>query len=281
MRSNKKDAKEVRKVYEAMERHEEESDVPNKKVEKISNKYKKRRKRRKQIKILAILFVVLVIVFAIVASQPKYHIKEIQVVGNNQMTQSQIINDSEVKVGESIFKMNTFLRERNMKKNPFYSSIKIKREFPNKVVITVEERKPTIAFPYGEKYVLINSDGIVMKLSDKNPKLSEIVGVTIKTMKRGKVLKTNDDELFRKSLEFLELVEDNDLFFKRIDLRKKNAKLNVYGKLYVKGKMSDIIASIENGNMKKVLIDVYSKEIKRGTIVIDGDKTCSFTPKFN
>ena len=280
MRSNKKEAKEVYEVYEAYERHREQSSVPNTKVEKISNKYKKRRKRRKQIKVVFVLLIILSIAFLIVAHQPKFHIKKIIVEGNNQMTQSQIINDANVKEGDSIFKMNTFLREHKMKKNPFYSSVNIKRKLPDQVIITVEERKPTIAFPYGERYVLINSDGIVMKLSEKNPKLAEIVGVTIKSMERGKVLKTNDDELFRKSLDFLVMVEENDLFFKRIDLRKKNVKLNVYDNLYVKGKITDISSNIENGKLKKVLIDVYSKGIKRGTIVIDEDKNCSFTPKF-
>lgn len=253
----------------------------NSRAEKISNKYRKRRKRKKVRRIVIILLIILAIILGFIACQPKYKIKDIQVVGNEQMTQKEIISDSNIKEGDNIFKMNVFLRERKMKKNPFYGSVDIKREFPDKIVITVDERKPTIAFPYGEKFVLINSDGIVMNLSDENPKLSEIVGVTIKTMERGKVLETNDDELFQKSLDFLSLVDKNDLFFKRIDLRKKNAKLNVYDNLYVKGKIEDITFNIKNGNLKKVLIDLYSKGMKRGTIVIDGDETCSFTPKYN
>ena len=278
MRSNNKDTS---IIYRAYEERQEVSGVPNNKVEKISKKYKKRRKRKKIIKIAIVLIAIFIITFVIIACQPKFHIKSIDIIGNKQMSQAQIIDDSTLKVGNNIFKMNTFLIEKRMKENPFYGDVKIERKYPDKVVITVEERKPTIAFPYGDKYVLINSDGIVMKLSDENPKLAEIVGVTIRGMERGKVLKTSDDELFEKSLEFLALVDENDLFFKRIDLRKKNAKLNVYDNLYVKGKLEDISARIEDGNLKKVLIDLYSKKITRGTVVIDGDKTCSFTPKYN
>lgn len=278
MRSNNKDTSAIYKDYEL---RREISGVPNNKVEKISNKYKKRRKRKKCIRIVMILTSILIFSFIVIACQPKYHIKTIEVVGNRQMSQKQIIEDSTLKTGDNIFKMNTFLLEKRMKKNPFYGNVQIDRKYPDKVVIKVEERKPTIAFPYGDKYVLINSDGIVMKLSNENPKLSEIVGVTIKGMERGEVLETSDDELFEKSLEFLALVDENDLFFKRIDLRKKNAKLNVYDNLYVKGKLGDISARIKDGNLKKVLIDLYRKNIKRGTVVIDGDKTCSFTPKFN
>lgn len=277
MRSNKKNTS---KIYREYEQRKQFSEV-NGKVEKISNKYKKRRKRKKITRIILILICILIVIFIVIASQPKYRIKTIEIVGNKQMSQTQIIDDSKIKIGKNIFEMNTFLLEKRMKKNPFYGDVEIDRVYPDKVVITVQERKPTIAFPYGDKYVLINSDGIVMKLSDENPKLSEIVGVTIKGMERGKVLETSDDELFEKSLEFLALVEENDLFFKRIDLRKKNAKLNVYDNLYVKGKLEDISESIENGNLKKVLIDLYNKNIKRGTVIIDGDKTCSFTPKFN
>lgn len=268
-------------VYSQYENQLESNGRHNSRAEKISNKYRKRRKRKKVIRIVLIILIIISIILGIRACQPKYKVESVQVIGNKQMTKSEVISDSEIKLGDNIFKMNLFLREKKMMQNPFYSSVNIKRQFPNKVVITVEERKPTIAFPYGEKFVLINSDGIVMKLSDENPRLSEIVGVTIKTMERGKVLKTNDDELFEKSLEFVSLVDKNDLFFKRIDLRKKNAKLNVYDNLYVKGKIQYITSSIENGNLKKVLIDLYNKGMKRGTVVIDGEETCSFTPKYN
>ena len=272
--------KDISSIYNETENRPEPGHGKNR-AAKISNKYKRRRKRKKVARVVIILLIIIAIILGVVASQPKYHISDIQVIGNKQMTKKEIISDSNIKVGDNIFKMNVLLREKKMKKNPFYGDVNIKRQFPDKVVIEIEERKPTIAFPYGEKYVLINSDGIVMKLSEDNPKLSEIVGVTIKAMERGEVLKTNDDALFEKSLEFLSMVDDNDLFFKRIDLRKKNAKLNVYDNLYVKGKLDAITASIKNGNLKKVLIDLYTKGMKRGTIVVEGEATCSFTPKYN
>ena len=278
MKTNEKDNS---NIYSAYESQQDSLSKVNTRAAKISNKDRKRRKRKKVMKVVIIILIILVIIFCLISRQPKYDIASIEVTGNKQMTKNEIISDSEIKVGDNIFKMNVLLKEKKMKLNPFYSKVDIKREFPDKITIDVEERKPTIAFPYGEKFVLINSDGIVMKLSDENPRLSEIVGVTIKSMERGEVLKTNDDELFEKSLEFLSLVDENDLFFKRIDLRKKNAKLNDYDNLYVKGRIEAITSSIENGNLKKVLIDLYSKGMKRGTIVIDDDQTCSFTPKYN
>lgn len=277
MRSSNKD---ISSIYNQAENGNKFGYEKNR-AEKISNKYKKKRRRKKIAKVLIILLIIIAIILGVIVSQPKYNIGEIKVIGNKQMTKREVIADSNINVGDNIFKINVFLMEKKMKQNPFYADVNVKRQFPNQVVIQIEERKPTIAFPYGEKYVLINSDGIVMKLSEDNPRLSEIVGVTIKAMERGEVLKTNDDALFEKSLEFLSMVDENDLFFKRIDLRKKNAKLNVYDNLYVKGKLDAITASIKNGNLKKVLIDLYTKGMKRGTIVVEGEANCSFTPKYN
>lgn len=247
-----------------------------------TEKVRKRKKRRKKHYFLR-FFVVAAIIAACAAylSTPKFDIEKIRVDGNSQIKDKVVIEESGIKKGNNIFRINTFSVKRKMLENPYYEDISIKRELPSTLVIEVTERKPAVAFPYGEKYVLISSDGIVMKLSKTNPSLPEIVGVTITEMEKGEVLVTSDSQLFEKSLAFLTLAESEDLFFRRIDLRFDKARLNVYKNLYVKGSYEDVKKNIENGNLKKVLVDLYNRDIERGTVLVDGTEYCSYTPTFN
>ena len=53
----------------------------------------------------------------------------------------------------------------------------------------------------------------------------------------------------------------------------------VKNKLYVKGEEDDIIHSIENGNLRKVIYDLKKNHVDRGTITVLKDDYISFGKK--
>ena len=52
----------------------------------------------------------------------------------------------------------------------------------------------------------------------------------------------------------------------------------IYDKLVCKGKYNDVIRSIETGELKLVVYDLYQKGIEKGVINIGSNNYCSFTP---
>lgn len=242
-------------------------------------KKKKRKKKRPLLKLTLILCTVAAVFF--VMSLPYFDIKQITVEGNSLIDSTQIIEESEIKKGDNIFRLNKKQSKKMLAENPYFESVKISKKLPDKISITVVERVPKAVLPYGDRYVVLNGEGVVMGLKDSNPKLTKIMGITIKTMDSGQKVVTGQQESFNSSLEMIAMAEKNDLFFKSVSIGEKGKTLlNVYDNLYVEGNLEQIKKQIENGNLKGVLSDLYKKKIKRGTVLINGEKYCSFTPTF-
>lgn len=242
----------------------------------------RRKKRRKKKHYLLRLFVLLLIIGGgiFVMSRPYFDIDEIKVEGNSITETAQVIKEAQIEKGDNIFALNKRQVKKRMGENPYYKEIDINKNLPNEVVITVKERTPAAVIPYGEKFVMLDETGIVLELTEQNPKLTEISGITIKNMDRGTVLEPKEQEVFEKALTVLTTATESDVFYKTIEIKDDKAICYVYDNLSVKGKYDEVISNMKNGNVKKILYDLYQKKIQRGTVKIDGDKYCSFTPTF-
>ena len=79
-------------------------------------------------------------------------------------------------------------------------------------------------------------------------------------------------------LNYLNNMENSDLFFKKIDISKVVIKAYIYDRLICKGTPENIMNSMDTGNLQIILYDLYKKGIHRGTINVGADKLCSFSP---
>lgn len=246
------------------------------------NRPPRRRKKRRKKRYLLRLFVILILIGGILfgLSLPYFDIVSIKVVGNKYVKTEEVLRDSKLKVGENIFKNQGRQIKKRMMDNPYFEEIDIDKKLPNEVVINVKERIPMAVLPYGDRYVVLDGNGIVLGLTDKHPKLTEITGTTIKNMEKGKKVIAKDEKNFDKALDLLEVINKNDLFFKSVRITGTKVECVIYDNLLVKGKYDDLISNIKNGNLSSVLYDLYKKKIKRGTVKIDGEEYCSFTPTF-
>ncbi len=244
-----------------------------------TKKRKKRKKKRYLLKFFLCLLVIGAVIF--VMSLSYFDIKTITVTGNDTISQEQAISDAKLKEGDNIFFLNKRKISKNLhKKSALYGDIKIDRKLPNTIVIDISERIPEMTLPYGDKYVVLDKEGVVLGLSTKTPEVTEIGGITIKKMDSGKVVEINEEETFEKAKTIIEKAKEADIFFMSVSIDGDDASCNVYDKLYVKCTYDELTKIMDNGSLKEILYDLYSKGIKRGTVKVDSEKYCSFTPTY-
>ena len=242
-----------------------------------------RRKKRKKKHYLLNFFILIIIVGAafLVMSSSRFDITEIKVEGNVNIAVETAIEDSGIKTGDNIFFMNKRQIVKKMQeKSPLYGDVTIDRQLPGTLTINVAERTAAMTLPYGEKYVVLDAQGIVIGLVDSQPQVTEIKGITIEKMDSGKEIEPKETEIYQQSVEIIQKANAADLFFKSISVGEEEVVCNVYDRLYVKCTYDELIKIIDNGDLKGVLSDLYGRKIKRGTVTVEKKGYCSFSPTF-
>jgi cell division protein FtsQ len=248
----------------------------------IDNQKKKKRKRRKKHFFLNFILVLLLLGgIGWFLSSDFFAIDKISVLHNNNYTKDEIVKMSKIKTGENIF---AFFFQKGkisatLEGDSYIDSVKVSIKLPGTVLLDVNERAEVAAVPLDNKYILIDNQGYVLRTTDKEPKLTLLVGLTITGMKEGKPLEVEQKSLFDETLTMLKTIESNDLFFKRIDISEVIIKAYIYDKLICKGTPENILNSMNTGNLQIILYDLYKKGISRGTINVGADKVCSFSPR--
>lgn len=245
-----------------------------------SKKRREEKKRRKKIRMWVMLALLVILAGATAFGlSPYFDVDKIRAEGNTYYTQEEIIQASGLKTGGNIFKKNTGDAEEKLLSDPYFSDVDVKRDLPNTLVIEVRERKECATVPYGEEYVVIDREGVVLAKEDRQPELTLIDGMTIKSMTPGEPLEVKEKEVFGRTMELLDLTEKEDLYFYEVHLKKNTIVANIYEDLSCKGSAEDVIKNIENGNLQEVIYDLYKKKVTKGTIIVSGTKYCSFSPE--
>ncbi|HVI39416.1 MAG TPA: hypothetical protein VM577_02055, partial [Anaerovoracaceae bacterium] len=130
--------------------------------------------------------------------------------------------------------------------------------------------------PYGNKYIIIDNEGMVLRQADQEPALTLLLGMTVKNMKPGTPLEVEDNSSLTDTLKLLEDVKKHELFFKKIDISKIVIKAYIYDQLICEGTPDDIRNNLDS--LQDVLYDLYTKGIERGVIKMGSDKYFSFSP---
>ena len=97
----------------------------------------------------------------------------------------------------------------------------------------------------------------------------------------GELLETEENVLFRQTLEMLASMEKGDMFFKKIELSNLQIRAFVYDSLICQGTPEHLMESMETGQLQAVIQELYNQDIERGTIQVSGDNYISFTPKID
>lgn len=227
------------------------SNDDNKKKKKTKNKKKKNMKKnkgfnvktnKKQNKVKSIVvkwtFLMMLLAIAIILFllSPLFNCKKILVEGNEILSSESIIANSQIQIGENIFKISSAKVKERIKSNAYVERVRIKRNLKGEIKIIIEERKPTFMLTFAGGCVYINNQGYILEFSEEPKNLPIIIGFTT-------VL---DDKVPGDRLD--------------IDDLKKLEDILQLAKVAEKKQMLDLISYIDISEYKNIIISMTSEK---------------------
>lgn len=246
----------------------------------IRREKKKRKKKNYLIRFLIFVGICAAVVLFLMSSV--FSIEEIEVDGNRYYSDEEVIVMSGIKEGSNLFfGVDKSEAVERLTKDPYFVDVKIKKSLPKKLTIKVEERHQIAALKYGEQYIVLDEDGIVLRKSDVDPKITIFKGFKITKMDVGEEAGVEEQQTLKNALSVVIAADRGDFYFKKIDCSRVIFKAYVYDTLPVKGTAKQIKTALDSGDLQKVVNKLRKDKTKRGTINLGNGNYVSFSPDFS
>ncbi len=172
---------------------------------------KAKKKSKNHFRFLGLLLIISIVCFFLLS--PIFAIEDIEVIGNNLSAEKYIISSSGILYGENILRINKFDAIEKINSIPTVEYATIKREWPNKVIITVNEKVAIAEVGFYGSKLLISENGDVMSVvtDDKETNLPVLEGITVKDVTAGEKLVCKEEEKLEKYLEVLKKLKENGI----------------------------------------------------------------------
>lgn len=238
-------------------------------------KYSKKRKFNRMIRmrISSILFAVIFMFWGIyyVLQSDLMNLKKIELEGNEQLKNEEIINVSNLVVNRNIFKYNLKDVEKNIESHPYIKHANVNRKFPNTIRINVKEREEYAIISYMGSYIFIDEDNIVLRASDSYISNGNILitGVKFDSFKVGEKIDAANSEELKTVMNLLEASKMTSIFnmISEITIRNENdiRLITLDGAEVLLGQGKDpayLMVALD-----EILVNLYTKNIRN--VVID------------
>ena len=144
---------------------------------------------------------------------PFFNIKNIEIVGNQKLTNEEIISLSQVQKDENTFKLVKSNVQKNIKQNAYVENVKIKRNLPDTITIEIEERTPTYMITFANAYAYINNQGYFLEISKDKLELPILTGFLTKEedIQEGNRLCVEDLQRLDEVLQIMKSATSNEI----------------------------------------------------------------------
>ena len=144
---------------------------------------------------------------------PFFNIKNIEIIGNQKLTNEEIISLSQVKTDENTFKLVKSNVKKNIKQNAYIENVNIKRKLPDTIIIEVEERTPTYMISFANAYAYINNQGYFLEISKNKLELPILTGFLTKEedIQEGNRLCLEDLQRLDEVLQIMKSATSNEI----------------------------------------------------------------------
>lgn len=153
-------------------------DVVKTDINRVHNiKRNRRRKRNNSIYYLLVFLLVMCVGIAL-SMTLLFNISDISVVGQSQYKEEEIIEKSGISIGDNLVRTDIVQVKENIISSLMYiDEVRIKKAFPDRIIIEVRPSVPTAMIEYGNTYLLISMEGkILEKLSEPSKNVPVIKG---------------------------------------------------------------------------------------------------------
>ncbi|WP_099187944.1 cell division protein FtsQ/DivIB [Tepidibacter mesophilus] len=239
---------------------------------------------KKKYKIITFIMILIICVFGYIVIKTDYFtLKKLSIVGQVKLSRQDVLISGKIELGNNIYKYSPKQIRKNLLENSYIEDANVKIKFPDNIIIDLKERVAMCAIPYMGSYALINEKGIVLKVEDdlKNVDVPLIGGINLQKLKIGQSVEIKDDSLLNKILDLLNAC-NNAKILSNISQINIDDKKNI--DLYTINGIRVLLAKGENLDYKmtelnKILIDLYTKNIKVGIVDMRYDSYPVYRPE--
>lgn len=244
--------------------------------ETMAEKKKKRRKKHYLLRFLIVAALIAGAYFGMTSSF--FNVETVDVAGNVYYTKEQIISIAGDPRGENLWAVDLAGMQEHLSQDPYIETSRIRRAIPKGIAIEVTERTEACAVILSDGYLILDPDGLVLRKTMQEPALTLLTGLTVTDDTPGNALRCEENAVFSDTLRLVAKMEESNLWFRRIVCSSVTVRLYIYDTLVCEGTPENILAGMDS--LEEVLLDLYAKDIRYGTIRVSGDGSVSFSPAF-
>lgn len=166
--------------------------------------------RQRRIFVLSVF--VIVVMLCICLFTPVFGISNIMVSGNSVVSSEDVIAASGIEKGENVFRVNISKAEKKLFAVPYVEGVQIKRKFPARIEIVIDEAKPDIIMDTPTQFVVTTVNGRVLEITEDVTHLTSplVYGVKVTGAEPAKQLQTEDGETFATNIAYIKCFYDTE-----------------------------------------------------------------------
>jgi len=155
--------------------------------------------------VVLVMGVLLVFSYNYVLSSSYFRLEKTIVRGCEKTTEQDVISLSGLRPNQNILAVSMEGIARKIRANPWIEDVSVVREFPNRLIIEIRERKPIALLKKNESLFFMDNDGFIFKkLEGESVNLPVVTGCS----ENGK----DDRTLIRKSIELIDFLSTSNSF---------------------------------------------------------------------
>ena len=231
-------------------------------------------KRKLNVKGLIVILLTLYLLIMVIYYFFTMPLKNIDIIGNNVLTDEQIIKQVNLEKNTSLFLINTYLTEKKIKELPITKNVKVKKKLNGTLNIYIEEENVLFYEASNQKYALTNNKEMIIE--------NDILGIpTLINYTPSDILNNLIIKMSKTNYDIISLISeieyspdikngitiDENRFILRMNdgnrvlINIANfAKLNSYKELYMKIDDGSLGTFYLDGNRNNILFRTYEAE---------------------
>lgn len=222
---------------------------------------------------ILLIIIGLIVAIILVFISGVFDINEIEVEGNNHVSKEQIISFSEIELNTNIFSASKKDVYNKIKDNAYVDDVQIKKVFPNKIKLIIEERKVEYCIEVASGFAYVDKKGYILEISNLKPNTPILMGCSTEIANLSPNDRLNNDDLkkMNMALKIMDIANAIDFsnLITRIDISNSNnytIYLDTASKVVYLGDGYDL-----NTKMLYAKAIVKANEGKSGEVVLNMD----------
>jgi cell division protein FtsQ len=117
----------------------------------------------------AVLAVVLGVTVWLVFFSSVFAVSSVEVRGNRSMAKATVVRTAAVPAGTPLARIDTDAIADRVRQLTPVADVRVTRAWPDRVVLTVTERVAVVAVTIGDRFELVDADGVSFRITEKRP----------------------------------------------------------------------------------------------------------------